>query len=140
HGLPIRRAAEELLGAGARQVRVDLRDCTYMDSTFLGTLLTLRKMLDARALGPLTLVTPSTPCAKIIHEMGLGDFIPATDAPHDADAAWVELAVENLDPGSFRRNVTQAHEELAALPGQAGEQFRAVIRCLSQADAKRPAE
>ena len=139
HGLPLRRTTEALLGDGVRQVRMDLRDCIYMDSTFLGTLLTIRKMLEARTAGPLTLITPSVPCAKLIQEMGLGEFIPATDAPYDAAAPWVELKIDNGDAGSFRRNVAQAHEELAALPGPAAEQFKQVIRCMSEAD-KPPAK
>lgn len=138
HGLPLRLCAERLLDAGVTQVKVDLRDCTYMDSTFLGTLLTIKKKLDAKKAGPLVLVAPSTSCVRIIQEMGLGEFIPDSQDPFDAAAPWQELKLDNADAGSFRRNVTQAHEELAALPGQAGEQFQAVLRCMSQADAKPP--
>ena len=39
--LPMRRHAERLIATGTDAVRVDLRDCTHADSTFLGTLLGL---------------------------------------------------------------------------------------------------
>lgn len=138
HGLPMRQVAERLIDDGVRRVFVDLRDCTYMDSTFIGTLLTIRKRLDARGAGPLTLVAPAEACVKIFQEMGLTDHIPSEALGYDDSAGWTELKTDNADAGSFRRNVAQAHEELAALPGPAGEQFQAVVRCLSQ--TKPPAE
>jgi anti-anti-sigma factor len=139
HGLPVRRLAERALERGATHLRFDLRDCTYMDSTFLGTLLTLKKAVD-RTGGRLTLLTPSTACVKILHQMGLTDVLPAQAEDADPQASWAELVCETNDP-AFRRNVVQAHEELAALPGPAGEQFKAVIRCMGQPEpAPRPAD
>src|SRR5262245_17313938 len=44
--LPMRRLAERGIEAGITLLRIDLRECTYMDSTFLGTLLTLKKLVD----------------------------------------------------------------------------------------------
>lgn len=132
---PMRACAERLIAAGTRQVKVDLRDCSYMDSTFLGTLLTLKKALDKQR-GQLTLVMPSVPCNRILNQMGLGDVIPQESVEVDPVPAWSELPPAGEDPALFKRTVTQAHEELAKLPGQAGEQFQAVVRCL--ADANKP--
>ena len=134
--LPLRRTAERLLDAGAKRVRIDLRDCTYMDSTFLGTLLTLKKAVD-RAGGRLTLLMPSPACVRILHQMGLTDVLPVQVEGADPHASWTELACETNDP-AFRRNVVQAHEELAALPGPAGEQFKAVVRCMGQPEPPAP--
>src|SRR5262245_8426237 len=89
--LPVRRLAERAIESGANQVRFDLRDCLYMDSTFLGTLLTLKKALD-RTNGQLAIVTPSTPCARIFHQMGLSDVLPALNEEADPQAKWTELA------------------------------------------------
>jgi anti-anti-sigma factor len=136
-GAPLRQSAEGFLQRGAARVLVDLRDCTYMDSTFLGTLLTLKKAVGQRGTAELVLVAPSTPCARILHQMGLDDVLPAQEVELDLAAAWVPLPAEN-DPHEFRRNITQAHEELARLPGPAGEQFQAVIRCMKQADKEKP--
>ena len=44
----LRRHAEACITAGAMRINVDLRDCTYMDSTFLGTLIFLDKQLRQR--------------------------------------------------------------------------------------------
>lgn len=138
--LPVRRHAERSFEQGTNQVRIDLRDCTYMDSTFLGTILTLKKALD-RMRGQLTLLTPSAACTKILQQMGLADVLPPVLEEPDEQARWTELACGLDDSRMFRANVAQAHEELANLPGSAGEQFKGAIRCLSDADAKaRPGE
>src|SRR6187200_2192579 len=42
----LRQYVEEGLAGGAARVEVDLRDCTYCDSTFLGTLLRLQRQCD----------------------------------------------------------------------------------------------
>jgi len=135
NSLPLRRCAEHFLAGGANQVRVDLRDCTYMDSTFLGTVLTIKKSLD-RSGGLLVLIAPSTACCRILQQMGLSDVLPAQADPLPPEATWNDVGSETADPQSFKRNVTQAHEELARLPGQAGEQFKAVTRCLADAANK----
>ncbi|NBO93858.1 MAG: anti-sigma factor antagonist [Planctomycetia bacterium] len=136
HGLPLRRAAENLLESGVRQVSVHLRECAYMDSTFLGTLLKIGKKLEEKGGSPIALVDPSPACAKIIREMGLGEFIVPADKVPEVVGPWVALTIDNSDTNSFRRNITEAHDELATLPGQAGEQFRGVMRCLRPGEKK----
>jgi anti-sigma B factor antagonist len=140
--MPLRRCVEGFLDRGVRRVRVDLRDCTYMDSTFLGTLLTLKKTAANRStLGgkvELALNAPSTACARILHQMGLDGFLPTQEAELEQTGEWTQLVCEPDDAHSFRRNIAQAHEELASLPGPAGEQFKAVVRCMNQADKDKP--
>ncbi|MBM4072021.1 MAG: hypothetical protein FJ271_24310 [Planctomycetes bacterium] len=47
-----------------------------------------------------------------------------------AAADWRELSCPADDVNAFNQNVIQAHEELANVGGPAGEQFKAVVRCL----------
>src|SRR5205085_1991841 len=102
--------------------------------------LALKKTLD-RTGGQLVLVAPSPACCRILEQMGLSDVLPAQAAPPATQVTWTELSSETTDVQSFKRNVTQAHEELANLPGQAGEQFKAVARCLAEASkADKPRE
>ena len=111
-----------------------------MDSTFLGTLLTLRKTLTQRCGSELILIAPSLACTRILQQMGLADVFPPQAIEPAADAVWTELANEGNDPNSFKRNVAQAHEELASLPGPAGEQFKAVVRCMTKAESEKPSQ
>jgi anti-anti-sigma factor len=131
--MPLRRYAERCLAEGTTEVRVDLRHCTHMDSTFMGTLLTLQGLLSRRVQGRLTVVSPSPGCAQVFQQMGL-DGIFHTETIDEPDLAWQELPAETPDMQTFKRTVTEAHEELANLPGPAGEQFRTVVRCMSDAE------
>jgi len=131
---PLRRCAERAVEAGATRILIDLRSCSYMDSTFLGTLLTLRKILASRHLNDLVLITPSEACCRILQQMGLIDVLTMQSTEIDPSTQWNELGTEAPDAGTFKRTIAQAHEELANLPGPAGEQFKAVARCMAQAD------
>jgi len=129
--LPLRRLAEQRLAAGATTVRIDLRDCTYMDSTFLGTLLFLKSTTERLNQGHFALVLPSLSCRRLFEQMGLDAVFPvAEDLPEVP--AWVDLTGGPADIQELKRSVTQAHQELARLDGPAAESFRAVIRCLEK--------
>jgi anti-anti-sigma factor len=133
HSVPLRLFAERCLAEGATQVLVDLRDCSYMDSTFLGTLLTLKKVTDRQARATLLLISPSDGCRRLFAQMGLTGMFLTQVADLDPSADWQELSCNPPDVGTLKQNVTEAHEQLASLPGAAGEQFRTVKRCLAEA-------
>jgi anti-anti-sigma factor len=138
--LPLRKCVESFVAEGVSRVRVDLRDCSYMDSTFMGTLLTLQRTL-GKSNATLSLVMPSAACSRILQQMGLADILTAENEPVEWSGEWVVLENQVPDTQSFKRNITEAHEELVRLPGQAGEQFQAVIRCLNaeqSEDTKKP--
>ena len=131
-GLAMRRAAEKGLAGGLTAVRVDLRGCTYMDSTFIGTLLFLKRAADRNGPRQFALVAPSAPCHELLRQMGLEDVFDLVTAGEPAAPGWVPLGGDLSDVASCKTGVVEAHEELAALPGPAGEQFRAVMRCLAK--------
>jgi anti-anti-sigma factor len=130
--LSFRKAAEQCLAAGTTVLRVDLRRCTFMDSTFIGTLMCLKRAAHRRPQGEFVLVSPSAQCCQLFKQMGLEGVFPTVTEDEMAAPCWTELKGGADDVGAFRRNVVQAHEELARLEGPAGEPFRAVVRCLAQ--------
>jgi anti-anti-sigma factor len=131
-GLALRRAAEQALAEGASTLRLDLRRCTYMDSTFLGTLHVLLRAFDPQGRGHFALVSPSPQCDRLLLQMGLADFFPVVAAEEPDVSAWAVLPCAWTDAGAFQDQVVEAHRELASLEGPAGEPFRAVVRCLEQ--------
>jgi anti-anti-sigma factor len=133
HGLPVRRRVEQELAAGATAVRVDLSHCTYMDSTFIGTLLCLQRSVTDRGRGTLTLIAPSPQCSRLLNEMGVQQVFRIETAAADEPGAgsWTELSGPQADVHSFKRNVVQAHQELGKLDGPAGEPFRWLGRRLA---------
>jgi anti-sigma B factor antagonist len=131
-GLPFRRFVEKQLAAGVANVWVDLRSCTYIDSTFLGTLLFLQRAVDRKGCGAFRLLAPSSQCRDLFRQMGVDQVFHIQPALESTNPNWTQLSREPDDVKSFQRNVMQAHEELASLPGAAGEPFKEVVRCLAK--------
>jgi anti-anti-sigma regulatory factor len=130
--LAFRKCAEHYLCGETTALRIDLRRCVHMDSTFLGTLLHIRRAMACRGHGELTLVSPSPPCCRILAQMALADLFVVVEEEEPLAAVWTEITGDLQDVGAFKRNIVQAHRELAKLPGPAGEPFRAVVRALAQ--------
>jgi anti-anti-sigma factor len=131
---PMRRFAERCVASGTRIIRVDLRHCAYMDSTFLGSLLALRGAVTQREAGEMVLVSPSGPCSRLLEQMGILDMFTVVHEEEGATSDWVELPCDTGDLSSFKRNIVQAHEELAKVPGATGEEFRKVVQCMNEAE------
>jgi anti-anti-sigma factor len=134
---PLRRQAEACLAAGVLRINVDLRDCLYMDSTFLGTLLFLNKQLGERQ-GRFSLIAPSAACSKLLRQMGLDDYLREYEDAVSPTDGWSVLPAGGHDGTSMRRTVEEAHRELAGLPGEAGAQFEEVLRCLNRVPPPKP--
>lgn len=130
HSLPLRRSIEHGLGDGACAVHIDLRRCTYMDSTFIGTLLCLLKEFK-RASREFKVVSPSRECGELFHQMGLDRVLPIATKEEES-GPWSEVMADTGEVETCKRNVIQAHQSLADLDGDAGEPFRAVMRTLSR--------
>jgi anti-sigma B factor antagonist len=131
HSLPLRRAAEQACADGATTVHVDLHLCTYMDSTFLGTLLCLLRGAASRLGCTFALVAPSPACQQIVHQMGLEEMYPVCSVP-PLDGPWTEVGARPEDAAAFNRNVVRAHKELANTSGPASGTFQRVVDCLAK--------
>jgi len=131
--MPVRKLAEQMLAGGGATLRVDLRHCTYIDSTFLGTLLHMRR-LSHRDNCELVLVSPSAQCCRILQQMGVEECLPSVVAEELEESAWTELPSEADSVETFNRNVIEAHRELANLDSDAGKSMRSVAQCLSKDD------
>jgi anti-anti-sigma factor len=130
-GLPLRRVAEQSLGSGVSSIRMDLRHCTWMDSTFVGTLLLLFRATMSKERGEFSLVSPSPECRRILKQMGVDRICVIQQEDELPPESWTEVERVPAEGDSFRCNVLQAHQELAELPGAVGETFRKVVRCVT---------
>jgi anti-anti-sigma factor len=129
--MPVRRFCDKCLAGGATTLRVDLRHCTYLDSTFLGTLLLLRRHTLRRPGCQFLLVSPSEECRRLFKQMGVEDCLPAVSGTDVSPEGWTELTCEE-NAETFNRNVVQAHQELANLGGPTGKVFEGAARCLTK--------
>ncbi|HJY82173.1 MAG TPA: STAS domain-containing protein [Candidatus Binatia bacterium] len=132
HSPAVRRYAEQCFTGGTTALSVDLRRCTHMDSTFLGTLLFLKRLIERREEGTLALISPSPQCRRLLQQMGLEKIFAVVDAEEGAPNIWTELKSGPEDLTAFKRNVVQAHQELGRLEGPAGETFRTLATELAQ--------
>jgi anti-anti-sigma factor len=124
HSPSLRQFAEQCLTNGTTALCVDLRHCTHMDSTFLGTLLFLKRLVERRAAGTFALISPSPRCCELLQQMGLAKIFPVVDQEELAARVWGALPSGPEDMAAFKRNVVQAHQELGRIEGPAAETFR----------------
>src|ERR1700688_1772960 len=80
YSLPLRRWAEQALACGVTMLRVDLGRCTYMDSTFLGTLFVLKKAILQKGQGSFVLTGLSGQCLRLLQQMRLEEYYPVQPA------------------------------------------------------------
>src|SRR5215813_9317829 len=117
HSPAVRRYAEQSLTVGTTALSVDLRHCTHMDSTFLGTLLFLKRLVERQEEGKFALLSPSPQCSRLLQQMSLDRVFPVVSVEDSGAGAWAELPSKPEDVAMFKRNVVQAHQELGRLEG-----------------------
>jgi anti-anti-sigma factor len=124
----MKRYAEAAMAAGATSITVDLSRCTNFDSTFLGTLMVMRRRL-APEDGAFVLAAVSPACLRIIGNTGCTRLFPLSDAPITGDTGWTTLEGEMATngPRSFQENIVAAHQALVEVGGALGERYRAVV-------------
>jgi anti-anti-sigma factor len=129
------RVANESLAAGVSTLRVDLRDCAYMDSTFLGSLLALKRAAGANGGADFALVAPSAVCRGLLRQMGMDRVLRIIEEPETGPADdGRELEVSSTErQTAFQETVVRAHQELAALPGSGADQFKSIASKLTKA-------
>ncbi len=102
----LRCRIEQALVSGPITLHVDLHECVYMDSTFLGMLIMFRRMLVNRHLGQFALVAPSPECSRLLRQMGLDATfcILAEESPPDVPE---ELLESETDAPYSQRNIVE---------------------------------
>jgi anti-anti-sigma factor len=128
----ILRFIETRLSEGVTTLAMDLGGCTHMDSTFLGTLISLHRAAGKSPGGRFTITALSSQCADILHHNALDRVLHIAAGEAPLDGPWSALPSRAPTAELFKRNVVQAHQELAALPGEAGAPYRKVAARLSE--------
>jgi anti-anti-sigma factor len=107
----VRELVERHISHGMRSLRVDLRDCTAIDNTFSGTLLSVEPQLAARE-GTLTLVSPAPSVQDLLRRMGLEDLYTVEFAPRTL-GPWAEIHLGPPTVEKVKDVVLSSHDELA---------------------------
>lgn len=114
---------------GGEQIIVDLTDCSYMDSTFLGLLVTLNRRFCRPAGTTLVVNNPSELCTQLLQEIGLTELIA------------VDRGAKHLPPNAVRIDseagisadlILKAHEELMDLSEENRRRFSLIHTLLKR--------
>jgi anti-anti-sigma regulatory factor len=97
-------------------VLVQLQQCEYFDSTFLGTLLCLRGTFGA---AHVVLVSPGPDCLAALKRAGAHLLFPIQDETPIDGLTWTSLSEHAAarESFAFQHIVVEAHMELARTPG-----------------------
>ncbi len=130
----VKQYVEDARRRGARKLAIDLADCNYCDSTFLGTLLQLKRAFEP--LGGLVLVRPSAEVRRILAQLAAERLFTIVEQfpPYDAQTTWQQLDShwEKEQSKAFKKSVVEAHEELAAAGGALSERFGPLAEALRE--------
>ncbi len=102
-------------------VFVDLSQCQYMDSTFIGLLVAMDKRLQKGSGGRLHVLQPSEECLELLRQIGLMDFLLIEDQVIAPPQLMQEISVDDVKPGA--EFVLRAHEALMETSDEARKKF-----------------
>lgn len=130
--------AEERIGAGDKQMVVDLDACTGMDSTFMGTLAGMASKLSAVDGGGLQIASADERNRRSLEDLGL-DFLMEIDPPAAIWQSRLSTIRNELkpigataDPRGSGLHVLEAHRKLSALNEKNEQAFSAVVSMLEK--------
>ena len=102
-------------------VFVDLSQCHYMDSTFIGLLVAIDRRLRSGTGGRLHLHQPSPTCRELLRQMGLLDLLVVEEGPLPSPPPLEELDRPGGRPAT--EFVLKTHEELMETSEEARRKF-----------------
>lgn len=108
----------------------DLSQCEYLDSTFLGCLIGVRKQAEQKGRA-LNIVADKAAQVRLFSTSSLDKYFDFTDSPPATSGDWMTIAPESLDVEAISRHVLVCHERLADRGGAEGKAFRRVCDRLS---------
>jgi anti-sigma B factor antagonist len=125
---------QELLKNGTSRFVVDLKGCTYLDSTFLGTLTGLGLALKEKASGQLHILNASPRNLELLQNLGLDRLfdieITATDFTKPCESR--ELPNGAPDKNREARDMIDAHQCLMDLDPRNVPKFKDVVAYLKE--------
>ncbi len=119
------------------QTMVDLSDCEYLDSTFLGCLIMLHKR-GKRGTASFRVVADAAARRRLLETVRLEQILDFADSPPECKSDPVELPVTPLQRREFAEHLLETHRKLAELGGPAADTFVAIANRLKQELDGRP--
>ncbi len=141
---PLKAAVFQRLEAEpeVEKVYLDLSDCEYMDSTFLGLIVGTQKRFSRLSRGgrrsPVVLLHVNEACKGLLRTIGVLGMVELSEAEQPFPADLARLSGESRTSARF---LLDAHEELSALSPENRKRFSAlttVLKSAIDAEEKKP--
>ncbi len=128
--LAFRAAVEHSLDAAL--VVFDATRCDYIDSTFLGCLIWVKKACEQSAACQFVIAASAATRVKLFSTSSLDGYFDFLDASPEALDKLVTIDIEKLDSKELGRHVMRCHELLAGIGGSKARAFKAVADRLAK--------
>lgn len=124
---------ERSIREGATSVYVDVSECAYLDSTFLGSLLDLHRRHGKEKPAKFSLVATPEARAKLFQPTHLHTVFNFADEVPKSVQTWVDLpCLPARTPGDLARHVMECHQRLAEIDSPSRASFAAVAQQLER--------
>ncbi len=110
----------------------DATHCGYIDSTFLGCLIWVKKACEQTAACRFFIAASSATRVKLFSTSSLDGYFDFVDASPEPLGKFVKIDIEKLDPKELGRHVMRCHELLADMGGSKARAFKAVADRLAK--------
>ena len=117
---------------GPSTVVVDLSHCDYLDSTFLGCLVSLHRKYNRTLPHRFQVAASCDQCQKLLAPTHLNHLLDVTEVCPEPISDVVELSGPILPTADLGRHVMECHHRLAELGGSREESFRSIADQLAR--------
>jgi anti-anti-sigma regulatory factor len=125
-----RATAERLFDHGT--VVFDASRCDYLDSTFLGCLIGLKKSCEGAAQRRFLIAASSATRTRLFCTSSLDRYFDFVDACPASLDGYVKIDVEKLEQRELGRHVMHCHARLAEMGGEESGSFQAIADQLAK--------
>lgn len=130
HSFALRQYCDSFIQCGNKRLVVDLRECTYLDSTFLGTLASPALKLKKTG-GELQVAGASPRVAEAIRTLGLDRLFECVESPPPYDTAALRpLASGVPERETIGELLLQAHRTLLQCDPKNAPKFQDLVAYL----------
>jgi anti-anti-sigma regulatory factor len=129
----LKEFAKEMINRGFREFAVDLKNCTVMDSTFMGTLAGVALRLRELGQGTLRVTNLNERNNDLLSNLGLDQlFVIESRNSTSAQAAQTPLATAAPDKTTQAQTMLEAHEACVEANEANAAKFKDVLEYLKQ--------
>ncbi len=132
----LKEFTRRLLDEGRRKFVVDLKDCTMMDSTFMGTLASLAIRLRDLGGGDLWVVNRNERNAELLSGLGIDTLFSEKPLLSAHDGACPEAIHHAADKAATREAIHEAHAACVAVDPRNEDRFKDVLEHLRASAAR----